>query len=116
MNEKLEPCPICGSIKPMAKFEKLPNGMYEFQIICLNDSPCVTFKSMGVGETIDEAKDAAIEAWNTRYKRTCKNSSKHNPDMFFVCSECGWLHTKCSDKEEPQVRFCPCCGAEVLND
>lgn len=53
--------------------------------------------------TLEEALHEAIEAWNTRAERTCKNRGGH-----MGCSECGWYLNE-------NARYCDGCGAKVVD-
>lgn len=112
MTKELEQCPACGNKSPSEKMSKLPNGMWMSEIECLDEAPAVAFTSMGVGETPEQAREMAVDNWNTRYKRTCKwwLEDYHDEINNIWTTECGgrfqWAeygHPKC----------CPNCGAEV---
>lgn len=120
MTKELEPCPACGNKSPSEKMSKLPNGMWMSEIECLDEAPAVAFTSMGVGETPEQAHEMAVDNWNTRYKRTCKDISSSAND--FTCSECGAeleiAPMKPIGKHETHefvaVSFCSSCGSEVI--
>lgn len=122
MTKELKPCPACGNETPSEKLSQLQNGMWMSKIECLDDFPATSFKSIGVGETPEQAHELAVDNWNTRHKRTCKNIAQwHDGD--FKCSKCTaeleYAPTmpwgKHETDETVRVNYCPCCGAEVLD-
>lgn len=66
----------------------------------------------------------AIDAWNTRAERTCRNVS--DPPSGFYCSVCHWgdwcepSHLLTGSKYTGRVsggpNYCPNCGAKVVDD
>ena len=60
MDEKLKPCPWCGSI-PKMKHEKV-GGHHFWSVECANDDSCTVVVATNDFETEEEA----IEAWNDR--------------------------------------------------
>ena len=98
MNEELKPCPFCGGGAVIEKSVAYPD---RFHIGCADVSCAGTAKN-GV---LWSSSDAAIEAWNRRYERTCK------PVMAFgalTCSECY------GDDLVPCAEYCHKCGAKVV--
>ena len=94
MNDKLKPCPFCGSSN--LEVVDTPQGYF---IGCSCD--CFT------GDF--ETKEAAIDTWNTRAERTCKNVS--GTQHKFKCSVCGDTWAK---PDVDLFAYCPTCGARVL--
>ena len=103
MENKLLPCPFCGS-------NKLHIGYFESgkesEITCLH---CC-------------ASSPNMERWNTRADRTCKMIEEHDwndewePYGIF-CSECdGAVYGWKSDYAYPIPKYCPNCGAKVINN
>lgn len=104
-SDKLKPCPFCGGGGiPIEVF----NGAYTVRCgKCGVSCPDGTLYGR-----YSEAE--AIEAWNTRYERTCKMEvfSMHDEgDFTFRCSECGKGYV---EYEPP--RYCPHCGARVVEE
>lgn len=101
---ELKPCPFCGG---EARFKVWGN------VAGVECDRC------GIGThtaCIDEYQNA-IDAWNTRAERTCKNVHKPPkattfwPSPHFKCSECGCVHVSMD-----YVYYCPNCGAKVIDD
>ena len=100
MTKKLEPnkeCPFCG--------ETPSTGL-------CGDRVMHDCKSLGAFIS------CTVEGWNTRYKRTCHSDIKTEPSYYeggceyddtYYCSECGDCWGPCAYK------FCPNCGAEVVD-
>ena len=102
---KLKPCPFCGGkAEPFNPFENT-EGTW-----------CVICSECAAATGFEQTEAEAIEAWNTRAERTCKNNDTDN-DEFFQCSECG----KSSVTEFLRggygvPRYCPNCGARVVDE
>lgn len=94
----LKPCPFCGGEGVAFKFGVIE----EFGVRCNN-----------CGAQTDDIFDsyaAAEEAWNTRYKRTCKREIVEGTSIrYVVCSECRSII-------DPYDLFCKRCGAEIINE
>lgn len=118
MSIELKPCPFCGGEPIMSSYTySLSGAGIQYKVECeRHDCPAQP--------TVDwhywTAEEAA-EAWNTRAERTCKpaNVSEYAWDDF-ECSECGWVtwsffmeHEGCGTVCQP--RFCPNCGAKVVD-
>ena len=86
MSNELKPCPFCGG-----KAE-LKNDLQD-RVVCTD--------CRANGPYFLTSNDA-IEAWNTRAERTCKNRGSYKG-----CSECGWY---LNDND----RYCGGCGAKVV--
>ena len=108
--DKLKPCPFCGG-----EAQTLRIGSW-WSIACRTPFCC------DVGKCDTEAE--AIEAWNTRAERTCKNTLPHNWGAF-ECSQCGGQYsvvpvyitaggTPNDDPDPSCVNYCPNCGAKVI--
>lgn len=117
MTDGLKPCPFCGG---EAKEIEPSNTCPWWEIQC---KKCFA----NIGGTHREKNR---EAWNTRYKLTCKNLHP-DTDISFICSECSALVRSKSVGEstvdENGVRWystsmkhnfnvCPNCGADVVDD
>lgn len=108
MNDELKPCPFCGGEARTFEFSwhasQFGGHMFEkpyWQVIC---ESC----KAAIGDF--DSKAEAIEAWNTRAERTCRNT-QHDTD--FMCSVCG----KCVDNGRILgFNHCPNCGARIEVD
>lgn len=116
MTNELEPlkeCPFCGGEAKEGQVKI--NGAESNDIGWIGCQECRVFMNYTHGE---RGKREAIKAWNTRYKRTCKNldvvpkdGSGFYPTPHFKCSECGASYALTD-----YAYWCPSCGAEVIND
>jgi len=95
---ELKPCPFCGG---EAKTIKNAVGTL-FWVYCWKCG------ARSDSYTI-EYEQKAIDAWNTRAERTCINR-RIEPDIF-ECSECGG---DCRGIYGDVFRYCPYCGAKVV--
>lgn len=108
MCSELKPCPFCKSqkapelsscidVEACVDFEACESDGV-FCICCdINKGGC------GASSGFRFTKEEAIEAWNTRAERTCKNRGGH-----MGCSECGWYLNE-------NARYCDGCGAKVVD-
>lgn len=125
MTNELEPCPFC----PDGGMPELWFGEYDAHIFC---AKCGAHsKGSGSGHK-DDMERAAINSWNTRYKRTCKmrhfdtvESRKGTRAKFtyLQCSDCGGTTIADMDMTPKaggwiayrvKPSFCLHCGAEVV--
>ena len=108
MSETLRPCPFCGG---EARFETY--GGTACAVVC-QSCHCGT-PTMSLVDGM-----AAVNRWNLRAERTCRNAS-FDP-LGFKCSECGaedyvdggavvW-----ADGCPQDASYCPHCGAKVVGD
>lgn len=105
---ELKSCPFCGEQPEIRKYPDLEGAQYS--VDCLNDS-CQVCACCVLMNT----KEEAIEAWNTRAERTCKNLYKHADSPRFWCSECDFKSNwPISDGRAVEPRRCPNCGAKVV--
>lgn len=119
MSIELKPCPFCGGEANTFQTRWTNNRWYT----CCPSCETICGLPDGdefVGKYDTEAE--AAEAWNTRAERTCKaaNLAEYAWDDF-ECSECGWVtwgffmeHEGCGTVCKP--RFCPNCGAKVVEE
>lgn len=111
MSELLK-CPFCGG-------EAKPYNLGKKHLI-----ECDDCKEYGHGAyVVARTKAEAIEAWNTRYERTCENAYEyrdsngvlHRDARIFRCSECGFKADDFyGDDEQSFPRYCPNCGRKVI--
>lgn len=123
----LKPCPFCGGD---VKLKADDSGGYSIE--CGNHEwPKERFTQEIPGQTIaadvlmcswgqgEEAKQALIEAWNTREERTCKPTEED------CCPICGEDLVRCNVgigffggavELDPPIyhNYCPSCGAKVV--
>lgn len=122
METNLLPCPFCGSEAETKASRYEPIELTLWSVRCKprrydgkQTGWCVASSSLVMYATEAEA----IEAWNTRQERTCRNIS--DPPEGFLCSECKW-----GDFDEPShlltsacfagggiLNYCPNCGCRV---
>ena len=107
MMDALKPCPFCGGEAKVAIGQGQHDG-HGYIVFC---DRCWVSQSY-----LDKTEAEAIEAWNTRAERTCRNNDTDNDD-FFQCSECG------SSSVTEFLRggygiptYCPNCGAKVVGE
>lgn len=110
---ELKPCPFCGEKAELYKGVTKHGLRYVFCPSC--------YATAGDNNESDEQ---AVEAWNTRAERRCRNVFPKDgilpnyPETMFRCSECG---CDVQDYEsygicmtEGKWNFCPNCGAKVV--
>lgn len=118
---ELKPCPFCGGEVKLVH----DADMMHFVIACDNhdwgrpheapDKVAADVLMVSWGDN-DEDKRALVEAWNTRWERTChmNYASLYDEEGAdgIECDECGWsdLH----DPSDPLPARCPGCGAKVV--
>lgn len=108
MTKELYPCPFCGG-------EGIPFAfsiMEEYGVRC-DDCGAQTDDQF-------DSLEAAIKAWNTRYKRTCKMERFDPYVQGLKCSKCGIKVEPIIDtidcSPHSPYKFCPNCGSEVVDD
>jgi len=117
---ELLPCPFCGG-EAEIKYAEWWDSNDPPEIHCVWSVQCSTRptrSSVCLGRLCGNRgfadKDKAIEAWNTRYERTCENEYglENGVPLKFKCSECKDVWAKPSVDE---FNFCPTCGAKVVS-
>lgn len=103
----LEPCPFCGG----------EDGKHSGDCYIIMSQENVSF--INLHHTPMYTSDELLEAYHARYKRTCKMEPDPDYDLV-VCSECGYeeeihLLFPSSGDQVYDGKFCPSCGAEVLD-
>lgn len=104
MTDGLMECPFCGG----------EAGWMDGLIVC---SGCgVSMRS------VVQSYELTNKRWNTRYKRTCEWSIKKGGTFYDVyqCSACGYEYAESRTDHGIKVelidaKFCPNCGAEVVD-
>lgn len=123
MSCALKPCPHCGGEAVRQDIGKTPWGIS----VVVRCRGCEAMVSSANGcATQEQAERSAFDRWNRRAERTCRDVGVMDD---FKCSECGC--TLCmygredgedtwalfdGDGKDTDPRFCPCCGARVVDD
>lgn len=99
----LLPCPFCGSEAFLVSGEEFGENYTEVSCNSCN-------------ATVSKLGAEAIEAWNTRTERTCKNKATRL--QTFWCDRCDcaledWMDV--GGKLINGLRYCPNCGAKVVD-
>lgn len=107
MADELKPCPFCG-------------GEAELEQVCEDwHINCENFKCPATSFVIKSSVQKAIEAWNTRYERTCgepRGFVPRDPDNFGNPSFAELWCEHCDIELDPDWMYCPRCGAKVVDD
>ena len=108
---ELLPCPFCGG---EAEIMHLPavEPSAQWHIHCAN-------RDCEVDPFLWRSTEAeAIAAWNSRAERTCRNASYRVDESRFHCSECefGCWVKDVADGRDKLPRYCPNCGAKVVDE
>lgn len=102
MISELKPCPFCGEKAELYKGVTKHGLRYVFCPSC--------YATAGDNNESDEQ---AVEAWNTRAERTCRNfggeEGTNGEDYDFACGSCGFM---CDGLTNPN--YCPKCRAKVV--
>lgn len=108
MTNGLEPCPFCHGALAVNQDE---NGWWHHS--------CTEYCYLSAGFP---TKEEATIAANTRHKRTCEWSIKKGGTFYDVyqCSACGYEYAESRTDHGIKVelidaKFCPNCGAEVVD-
>ena len=104
MTSALKPCPFCGG-EPDEYEGDYGNG------ICCTGCGAMVGEPIHMDYRVTErvSIEQAIEAWNTRAERTCKNLKQPGYN-YMKCSACG----EKAYQGDRQYSYCPWCGAEVV--
>lgn len=115
-------CPFCGSEEVYVEEYEHHPGAVRWRVLCAG---CMA----GIDTGTRQSAGAAVQDWNRRAERTCRNDSKvgsNSPGWLFdfKCSECGdelcaeemgnsplWV-----DGDAEPISYCPNCGAKVVDD
>ena len=107
MSEELKPCPFCGEGR-VCLFDVQGEEGPAFTIGCVTDD-CPGHVAVSWRYP---TREKAIEAWNTRYERTC--NAEQIPYMP-GCYEGDWCSVcHCIEFESDNQNYCPSCGAKVV--
>src|SRR5574344_2483038 len=102
MSEELKPCPFCGAKTALVMDKTWTGQGWRCVIKCLGCGA-----SIGVHPT----EEQAVDAWNTRAKRTCRWKRYEPADAWET--ECGEMLTWAPEGFPP---YCPNCGRKVIDD
>lgn len=93
---ELKSCPFCG-------------GRAKHVYFRFTDTHSVWCRNCGAESYEFDTEEEAIEAWNTRAERTCRNVAVQG--VLFECSECG---AKTVDAVGNYTQeYCAACGRKV---
>lgn len=102
---ELKKCPFCGETPMLDREDIFCN--------CGASITILDFKYKGEAETYEEARQCAIEAWNTRASEKNERPrgewiARFEYEEFedAACSECGAVYDR-------MTKFCPNCGANM---
>lgn len=105
MSDELKPCPFCGGSEIYAEEYEHHPGAMRWRVFCAG---CMAGVDTGTRQSMWQA----VQDWNRRAERTCRNL---NPPSCrdFECSECGE-----SSEFTPgfMPNYCPNCGARVIEE
>lgn len=128
MTDKPNECPLCGSMSnlPWEHEEDCWIRMWldQYEDWFTNGFNGEFDRDRALEHKFDRhSNDDMLAAWNTRYKRTCEWSIKKGGTFYDVyqCSACGYEYAESRTDHGIKVelcdaKFCPNCGAEVVDD
>lgn len=106
-NGGLIPCPFCGGKAEVTEY----NG--GFAAVGCSNGRCYMHPHAFGFPSVDDA----VEKWNRRYERTCQmeydeewSGDELYPTEAYSCSECGHI------TPDGKPRYCPGCGAKVVDE
>ena len=118
--EELKPCPFCGGEAGVYYFAHYDN---ECTVICSNPDCRASVSARSRG-SMTTAYNRARKLWNRRAERACRNVSYCGNE--FECSICGanlsggdelgYVLTVGEWYAESSIRYCPNCGARVVEE
>ena len=103
MENDLLPCPFCGGEGELCTYYGGGEHNETVHTVMCDNEDCPM--NVLTPDYLTEAE--AIEAWNTRAERTCRNTSDSN---YFRCSVC----RKKTYRGDETFKYCPNCGAKVV--
>lgn len=106
----LKPCPFCGG---GAHIKEVVSACETLYTVGCSDSECMGYETWLLKPT----KEEAIAAWNRRAERTCSIGYEYEGEPFFHAIHvheltCG--HDVRLFEDVP--RYCPYCGARVVDE
>lgn len=109
---ELKPCPFCGGIPELYSYRY---GGCWYTVRADHSQCCPMNNRYHQAVNVYRTEAEAIEAWNTRTERTCRNTDD-DCYAWFECSECG-LHSKLEIMSGGYgiPNYCPNCGAKVVD-
>lgn len=119
MTDKLKPCPFCGGEAHARQMM-----IWDDRGIHTDDDgkwtvECEHWGCMAeCGCSFYTIEAEAIEAWNTRAERTCRNANTDGYRFRFECCECGYatLVYNCAARLDELPKYCPNCGARRVDE
>lgn len=124
MTNELKPCPFCGKVPTVygaisreyasGRWAKGHREAYWVHPRCELGCLIGTAHAAAYGATRGiefTTEEAAIEAWNTRAERTCQAEYRTGGNEYgaFYCSAC-------NNYMDENDRYCPNCGAKVVEE
>lgn len=109
MTQELKPCPFCGS-RALYEIYQTIDGFEVPVMFC--DMCKAMFTVEGAEDWVTGERDGMDElrsAWNTRAERMCKQNRLFN----LMSRECDGEYYQWHGEEMP--RYCPNCGAKVVD-
>ena len=117
---ELKPCPFCGSEAKVQKDIRWPHysryGVNGYEIVCTNFD-CIIYHADNQWYLTEED---AIDAWNSRYEKTCEMYRDESGTWHCTSCENGGDNITGSDGElnmwydSWHPNFCPHCGCKVI--
>lgn len=108
MMETLKPCPFCGGEHMQVRYigyEKQSAFESGYRIKCCD---------CGVISKACTDPAVAIAAWNHRAERSCKRLRPYYGDAPVIGAPC--ICSECRQELTADHRFCPNCGAKVVEE
>lgn len=114
MAEELRPCPFCGGEADVHYFA---HDDSECTVMCSNSNCRASVSSRSCG-SMTTAYNRARKLWNRRAERTCR--IKLSKTSVWHCDGCGQtIDGNCfadNGGRLTEYRFCPNCGAKVVDE
>lgn len=108
--QELKPCAFCGHDEArVIVVDKVTDAGAEGATVPIFAASC---PYCGAAGSMELSYDEAVEAWNRRSERTCHDEAE-SPQSF-MCGECGWFWI--DPEDELGFRYCPKCGARVVEE
>lgn len=117
---KLKPCPFCGSGDAgIVRVKTIFDNVLGFMVLCTDCGGTVGFNTDTefTAFTDFNTEQEAVDMWNTRVERTCRNARTYGYGFRFECCECGYttIVHNCAVRLDELPRYCPSCGAKVVD-